>query len=38
MPNGLEPRSAPLKSSNAFDRMKQDPVIISPRMPIILQV
>jgi hypothetical protein len=38
MPNGLEPRSAALNSGNAFDRIKQDAVIVSPRMPIILQV
>jgi len=37
MPDGLEPRGPPLESGNAFDRMKRDPVIISPRMPIILQ-
>jgi len=38
MPDGLEPRDPPLAPGNAFDRMKRDPVIISPRMPIILQV
>ena len=38
MLDGLEPRGPPLAPGNAFDRMKRDPVIISPRMPIILQV